>query len=103
MQCERGFDGGMRQNFLAEVYAEGGSLHINRSSPEPVFFVDSLRPGTAYIIRVTAYNEKGRSPPILLDAVTLKVAEQRVGECLFEFVFALVCVFFVCVIFLILY
>ncbi|KAK8372790.1 hypothetical protein O3P69_019891, partial [Scylla paramamosain] len=80
VQCERGFDGGMRQLFLAEVFAEGGSLHLNRTSGDPVFFVDSLRPGTAYNIRVTAFNDKGRSPPIHLDAVTLKVAEQRVGE-----------------------
>lgn len=81
VQCERGFDGGMRQLFLAEVYAEGGSLHLNRTSDEPVFSVESLKPGTAYSIRVSAFNEKGRSPAIHLDAVTLKVAEQRVGEC----------------------
>ncbi|KAK8374265.1 hypothetical protein O3P69_011299 [Scylla paramamosain] len=60
VQCERGFDGGMRQLFLAEVFAEGGSLHLNRTSGDPVFFVDSLRPGTAYNIRVTAFNDKGR-------------------------------------------
>ncbi|XP_042212860.1 protein turtle homolog A-like [Homarus americanus] len=78
--CEHGFDGGMRQLFLAEVYDERGSLHLNRSSEEPQFSVESLQPGTTYTIRISAFNDKGRSPPIVLTAVTLKVAEQRVGE-----------------------
>lgn len=78
--CDRGFDGGMRQLFLAEVYDESGALHLNRSSQEPQFSVKSLRPGTTYNIRLSSYNDKGRSSPIVLTAVTLKVAEQRVGE-----------------------
>ncbi|XP_042893886.1 uncharacterized protein LOC122267801 [Penaeus japonicus] len=78
--CEHGFDGGMRQRFLAEVYDEGGSLHLNRSSDEPQWSVESLRPGTSYTIRISAFNAKGRSPTIILTAATLKVAEQRVGE-----------------------
>nr|XP_045590833.1 uncharacterized protein LOC123752843 [Procambarus clarkii] len=78
--CERGFDGGMPQLFLAEAYDEAGSLHLNRSSEEPQFSVESLQPGTTYTIRISAFNDKGRSPPVSLTAVTLKVAEQRVGE-----------------------
>ncbi|XP_037775489.1 uncharacterized protein LOC119572446 [Penaeus monodon] len=78
--CEHGFDGGMRQSFLAEVYDEGGSLHLNRSSDEPQWSVESLKPGTSYTIRISAFNAKGRSPTIILTAATLKVAEQRVGE-----------------------
>ncbi|KAK8730567.1 hypothetical protein OTU49_008078, partial [Cherax quadricarinatus] len=78
--CERGFDGGMPQLFLAEVYDEPGSLHLNRSSEEPQFSVEPLQPGTTYTIRISAFNDKGRSPPVSLTAVTLKVAEQRVGE-----------------------
>ncbi|ROT82826.1 putative nephrin-like isoform X7 [Penaeus vannamei] len=78
--CEHGFDGGMRQSFLAEVYDEGGSLHLNRSSDEPQWSVESLRPGTSYTIRISAFNAKGRSPIIILTAATLKVAEQRVVQ-----------------------
>ncbi|XP_047482805.1 hapless 2-like [Penaeus chinensis] len=70
----------MRQSFLAEVYDEGGSLHLNRSSDEPQWSVESLKPGTSYTIRISAFNAKGRSPTIILTAATLKVAEQRVGE-----------------------
>ncbi|XP_066954355.1 protein turtle-like isoform X2 [Macrobrachium rosenbergii] len=80
VMCEHGFDGGMEQAFLAEVYDEEGALHLNQSSGEPQFSVESLQPGTTYTIRISAYNDKGRSQPISLTAVTLKVAEQRVGE-----------------------
>ncbi|KAK4293793.1 hypothetical protein Pmani_033539 [Petrolisthes manimaculis] len=80
--CRAGFHGGMRQLFLAEVYDEAGSLHLNQSSQEePQFSVESLLPGTTYTIKVSAYNDKGRSQPVVLTAATLKVAEQRVGEC----------------------
>ncbi|KAK3869612.1 hypothetical protein Pcinc_025089 [Petrolisthes cinctipes] len=81
VQCQAGFHGGMRQLFLAEVYDEAGSLHLNQSArEEPQFSVESLQPGTTYTIKVSAYNEKGRSQPVVLTAATLKVAEQRVGE-----------------------
>ncbi|XP_068207356.1 protein turtle-like [Palaemon carinicauda] len=80
VMCEHGFDGGIEQAFLAEVYDEENSLHLNQSSGEPQFSVESLQPGTTYTIRISAYNDKGRSQPITLTAVTLKVAEQRVGE-----------------------
>ncbi|KAK4296652.1 hypothetical protein Pmani_030867, partial [Petrolisthes manimaculis] len=77
--CRAGFHGGMRQLFLAEVYDEAGSLHLNQSSQEePQFSVESLLPGTTYTIKVSAYNDKGRSQPVVLTAATLKVAEQRV-------------------------
>ena len=80
MLCEPGFDGGMPQVFLAEVLDEAGALHSNKTSHEPSWSVEDLRPGTTYTIRISAANDKGRSSPVLLNAATLKVAEQRVGE-----------------------
>ena len=79
--CVAGFDGGMTQQFLAEVYENDGSrLHLNTSSSEPQFSVQSLQPGTTYVIKISAFNDKGRSEPKSITAYTLKVAEKRMGE-----------------------
>lgn len=74
----------MSQAFLAEVFDEGGNLHLNASSEEPQFSfpVEALRPGATYSIRVTSFNEKGRSSSQPLTAYTLKVAEKRMGKCM---------------------
>lgn len=72
----------MDQAFIAEVFDEGGALHLNATSEEPQFSVNSLRPGATYVIKVTAFNDKGRSSPVSLTAYTLKVAEKRMGECM---------------------
>ncbi|KAF2364798.1 Immunoglobulin-like domain [Trinorchestia longiramus] len=78
--CLQGFDGGVGQQFLAEIYDESGSLHLNRTSEEPQFSIETLEPGKTYVIRISAFNAKGRSQTVSLTASTLKVAEKRMGE-----------------------
>ncbi|XP_076047885.1 neural cell adhesion molecule 2-like isoform X2 [Oratosquilla oratoria] len=80
VSCEQGFDGGMRQAFLGEVYDGSGALHLNLTSDDPKFSVHSLEPGTTYEIRVSAVNAKGRSDPVAITAYTLKVAEKRMVD-----------------------
>ncbi|XP_018015236.2 neuronal cell adhesion molecule [Hyalella azteca] len=78
--CLQGFDGGVGQHFMAEIFDESGSLHLNRTSDEPQFSVQTLEPGKTYVIRISAFNAKGRSQTVSLTASTLKVAEKRMGE-----------------------
>lgn len=63
-----------------QIFDEDGSLHLNRTSDEPQFSVQTLQPGKTYVIRVSAYNAKGNSQVVSLTASTLKVAEKRMGE-----------------------
>ena len=66
--------------FHSQVFDESGTLHLNLTSDEPQFSIQALEPGKTYVIRISSYNEKGRSPPVSLTASTLKVAEKRMGE-----------------------
>lgn len=63
-----------------QIFDESGALHLNRTSDEPQFSVQTLEPGKTYVIRISAYNTKGRSQTVSLTASTLKVAEKRMGE-----------------------
>jgi hypothetical protein len=67
---------------FSQIFDESGSLHLNRTSDEPQFSVQTLEPGKTYVIRITAFNAKGRSQTVSLTASTLKVAEKRMGECM---------------------
>jgi len=69
-------------SFAKQVFDESGNLHLNLTSDEPSFSIHALEPGKTYVIRISSYNEKGRSPPVSLSASTSKVAEKRMGECL---------------------
>ncbi|XP_018020507.1 hemicentin-2 [Hyalella azteca] len=79
--CARGFDGGLKQSFVARVYeAVGGRSQVNVSAPEANFLLEGLTPGLDYIIKVSAINQLGESDPIKLDAVTYKMAENRMRD-----------------------
>ncbi|KAK4309229.1 hypothetical protein Pmani_019125, partial [Petrolisthes manimaculis] len=79
--CTAGSDGGLRQRFVARVYAAPThTLLVTLEEDEPRFHVMGLTPGQDYLITVTAVNAKGESPPEEIDAVRLKVAEKRMGD-----------------------
>ncbi|KAG8305588.1 hypothetical protein J6590_067549 [Homalodisca vitripennis] len=61
VSCERGFDGGLPQEFQAEVTVRGRLVAnlTNRDAPE--FSLLELEPGTAYDVTVFSSNGKGRS------------------------------------------
>ncbi|KAG8185952.1 hypothetical protein JTE90_013612 [Oedothorax gibbosus] len=78
VECSEGYDGGVSQHFVLEVYemlGGGRSLVANRSSSEPVFLVRGLKIGTEFLVVVFAVNSKGRSESIALRASTLTTPE----------------------------
>jgi hypothetical protein len=86
VNCEKGFDGGLPQEFTMELYsassngADSGQRRIvsnitSRSRPE--FTVTGLEPGTGYFVSVYSSNGKGRSTAFTLSVSTLKSTYQE--------------------------
>ncbi|XP_076325080.1 protein turtle-like isoform X2 [Tachypleus tridentatus] len=81
VECLEGFDGGLEQTFMMEVYTkESGALHAKVSSPIPVFLVNGLTPGTFYRLLLYAVNRKGHSSIVTLSSSTIRPAEKLTGE-----------------------
>ncbi|KAK7862415.1 hypothetical protein R5R35_008895 [Gryllus longicercus] len=81
VECAEGFDGGLTQHFIMEVYdADTQTLVRNVNSSAPVFAVSGLQSGLGFDISVFAANAKGRSDPVPLHAYTLKAAEKRTAS-----------------------
>lgn len=82
MECTDGFDGGLPQEFVMEVYdAVTQNLVTNVTSRVPMFTVHGLESGLGFDISLYAANAKGRSDPVALHAYTSKAAEKHTGEC----------------------
>ncbi|XP_023711739.1 nephrin isoform X2 [Cryptotermes secundus] len=82
VSCQPGFDGGLPQYFLLELYsADSGMPRYNLTSPDhPTFFLANLEPDVTFRIAVFAVNSKGRSPGIVLEEVTFRDAEKRTAS-----------------------
>uniref|UniRef100_A0A1A9WRF5 Uncharacterized protein n=1 Tax=Glossina brevipalpis TaxID=37001 RepID=A0A1A9WRF5_9MUSC len=75
---QAGFDGGLRQWFLMEIFEQqSASLQANISSKYPVLSAPGLDSGRFFKIFVYAINLRGRSEPVLLEGYTLKAAEKQ--------------------------
>lgn len=78
VRCNPGFNGGIPQSFLLEVRDSADQrVRANLSSEEPHFNVSELEPGTLYQVMVYAYNRKGRSEPVVVQAGTLSPPEKQ--------------------------
>ncbi|XP_046997688.1 nephrin-like [Schistocerca americana] len=78
VECSEGFDGGLPQEFVMEVYdAASQALVGNVSSRAPAFTVSGLQPGLGFDVALLAANSKGRSRAVTLHAYTLQPAERR--------------------------
>lgn len=79
--CLPGFDGGLPQHFLLELYS--GSSVIPRfnmtSYTEPYFFLDNLEPDVTFKIVIFAVNSKGRSRAEILEELMFRDPEKRTG------------------------
>lgn len=65
-----------------QVYeAVTGRSQVNMSSPWPRFTLEGLTPGLDYVIRVSARNSLGHSPPVRLEAFTYKLAANTMSTC----------------------
>lgn len=89
--CLPGFDGGLPQHFLLELYTTSSSIpRYNMTSfIEPYFFLDNLEPDVTFRIVVFAVNAKGRSSGVILEEVTFRDAEKRTGNTLIFFIMKL--------------
>ncbi|XP_022256221.1 hemicentin-1-like isoform X3 [Limulus polyphemus] len=77
IHCLEGYDGGMPQRFILEVYSiNSNTLQANITSPAPVFLADELPSGTPLRIVMYAANPKGRSSSVVMPASTLRPAEK---------------------------
>jgi len=89
VKCVPGYDGGLPQRFVLEVY-HGDVDFLTSSQPlynvsntdEPTFALAGLEASVEAGVHVAVYavNAKGRSQPVTLSEVTYRDAEKRTGE-----------------------
>ncbi|XP_034940665.1 neural cell adhesion molecule 2-like [Chelonus insularis] len=78
VRCSEGFNGGLQQSFLLEVRESNSQeIRANITSPVPQFSVTHLDPGLLYQACIFAFNEKGRSEPMVVQAGTLRLPEKQ--------------------------
>ncbi|XP_066142954.1 nephrin isoform X3 [Euwallacea fornicatus] len=78
IECSEGFDGGLPQTFVVEVYETQYKKMVgNSTSKVPTFTVTGLESGMEFDIALFGVNKKGRSPVTHLAAYTLKGAEKH--------------------------
>lgn len=89
VKCVAGYDGGLPQKFILEVY-HGDVDFLSSSQPlynvsnvdEPNFSLAGLEASVEAGVHVAVYavNAKGRSQPVILSEVTYRDAEKRTGK-----------------------
>ncbi|OAD54438.1 Nephrin [Eufriesea mexicana] len=89
VKCVAGYDGGLPQKFILEVY-HGDVDFLSSSQPlynvsnvdEPSFSLAGLEASVEAGVHVAVYavNAKGRSQPVILSEVTYRDAEKRTGR-----------------------
>ncbi|XP_076758333.1 uncharacterized protein LOC143427758 isoform X4 [Xylocopa sonorina] len=89
VKCVAGYDGGLPQKFILEVY-HGDVDFLSSSQPlynvsngdEPSFSLADLEAPVKAGVHVAVYavNAKGRSQPVILSEVTYRDAEKRTGQ-----------------------
>lgn len=78
VRCTEGFNGGLPQSFLLEVRESNSQeLRVNLTSPVPRFNVTHLDSGALYQACIYAYNDKGRSEAMVVQAGTLRLPEKQ--------------------------
>lgn len=78
IKCTEGFNGGLPQSFSLEVLkTTTQGIQTNTTSHFPRFSVENLDAGAQYHALVYAFNPKGRSEPVVLQASTLRLPEKQ--------------------------
>ncbi|KAH9629640.1 hypothetical protein HF086_001612 [Spodoptera exigua] len=80
VSCVAGFDGGLPQRFLLEVYSDSAVPRVNLSSDEPSWTVRGLEWDVRHRLVAVAFNSKGRSAPARLDDVLFRDPEKRTAS-----------------------
>ncbi|KAB0805670.1 hypothetical protein PPYR_02640, partial [Photinus pyralis] len=80
VECVEGFDGGLQQEFIMEIYnVQQHKLVSSVSSKSPIFVVGGLESGNDFDVQLYASNKKGKSATVHLPASTLKSAEKHIS------------------------
>ena len=78
--CQEGFDGGLPQTFLLEVY-ENEQLKTKMRNQKPFFEISQVDYGQPVKLFVFAQNAKGSSEPFIIEETFGKARQQAVeGE-----------------------
>ena len=83
IKCSPGYDGGLPQIFIAEVYdVETEHLLLNiTDSTNPYFQLVALEAGTSFVVNVYAVNSKGSSKKSVLEGYTDRdFTERRIAQ-----------------------
>ncbi|CAG4981697.1 unnamed protein product [Parnassius apollo] len=81
VSCVAGFDGGLPQRFLLEVYSGDDDIpRVNITSDEPSWTVRGLEWDVRFRLAAVAVNSKGRSLPAHLDDVLFRDPEKRTAS-----------------------
>lgn len=95
VRCEPGYDGGLSQTFVLEVYAAnlnadgdgdgggGGGRMLYRNLTDrtaPRFALGRVKPGVMYTARMYAVNSKGRATPVVLPGFSFPGSENQTGK-----------------------
>ncbi|XP_057369209.1 synaptogenesis protein syg-2-like [Daphnia carinata] len=76
--CRPGFDGGHPQQFQFEIFdTQSAVLLYNKSGRYPHLKVGNLESGIKLFIQVSAFNQRGRSALVPLEAYTIKIADKQ--------------------------
>lgn len=79
--CRPGFDGGHAQQFQFEIFdTHSAVLLYNKSGRYPHLRVGNLESGLKLFIQVSAFNLRGRSALVPLEAYTVKIADKQTGN-----------------------
>lgn len=84
VECSEGFDGGLPQQFVMEVFESRKKMLIaNITSSTPTLTVAGLPPGLEFDVNVYASNSKGKSDSVIIHTYTLKSPQKRTGILLY--------------------
>ena len=81
--CQEGFDGGLPQTFLLEVY-ENEQLKTKMTNQEPFFDISQVDYGQPVKLFVFAQNAKGTSEPFIIEETFGKARQQAVEGKIFQ-------------------
>ena len=73
VSCVPGFDGGLDQHFVIDVYETVNNSQVLIASnwtDDPTLYVWGLEPESNYIISVKAVNDRGESSPVYVGSST---------------------------------
>lgn len=81
ISCQAGFDGGLPQVFLLELYTSDSAVpRYNITSDSPNFYLTDLEPDILFRVVIYAFNSKGRSQGVFIEDFTFRDPEKRTGN-----------------------